>query len=272
MFRHPVNVLALMLALPLAAQTHRGSGTQSGGEPGRSASTGTVAMPVVVSSGRSFRGSDFIDHRAPSGTIRSEIRTVPASPGGTRVSRHTRVIVPPPIERLRTCPDMDFWRTRDLFTMLQLWARRGAIPVVPVDDYASLEDFSLLMAGWKAYGMTVPPKESVTFTLDHSNRAWFSVNLCNKWGQLEQGMLHSKLHRGTPTITYTNPFDEPRHVYLVVDDPGLMSSMGNPYTLTLKRSWDPGKYQVNGLPAAAGIWAVHRPDKPSPKLAVALWR
>ncbi len=269
---------ALIAAAPFALFAQKAGGSGAGSTSPR------VEGPLRTPSGAPMAGmgggwgsdynrsSDFQPNRRDV-SREQPIRVSGANPTGNgQVMNHIRVIHPPKRPRLTVHPDDRYWEKRDLWSELQAWARSGCIPVVGVDDMASLEDYSFWMAGWKAYGMMVPPKETVTFTLDHSNRGWFHLNLCNKWGQLEPGMLHTVMHRGTPQIAYTNPSDDPRYAYVVVDDPGWMSSLGNPYTLTIKRSWDPGKYAKEGLPTAAGIWAQHRPEKPSPKLAVAIWR
>lgn len=271
-----VSILVALATLSLSAQTKGGGSSGSGGTrvegPLVNPSTAAPISGMGGGWGREYNNRFSSTHTTTPNPGRT-LRTVRANLGGPGViGTWTRVIVPPHRDRVWTCPTPEFWRKRDILTEMQIWARRGCIPVIPVDDLASLEDFTYMPAGWKAYGMLVPPKETVTFKLDHSNRGWFRVTLCNKWGTVEQGMLHSLLHQADPKIAYTNPFDEPRFVYVVVDDPGWMSTKGNPFSLAIQRSWDPGKYAKQGLPMAAGIWAVHKPEKPMPKLAVALWR
>lgn len=262
------------LALSAQSKSGGGGGTKEG--PVVSASTGASMSGMGGGWGSSYNASWERSSmgRTPVRPGVDFIRVRPADPHGTgRGNPNIRTIDPPMQARTFTCPTEHFWKHRDLMAEMRAWARRGCIPVVPVDELSSLEDVALLMAGWKAYGMTVPPKETVSLKLDHSNRAWFRLSLCNKWGDVEPGMLHTLVqHPFNSELKYTNPYDEPRHVYFVVDDPGWMSSLGNPYTLTIQRSWNPGQYKQEGLPLAAGIWAVHRPGKPSPKLAVALWR
>jgi len=155
-------------------------------------------------------------------------------------------------------PGPTYWKSRDLFAEIHWMARRGCIEVVPVPEtVGTVKDFSLVGSGWKSYGFRVPAGEKLHVRLHHSNEGWFRLQMVNKWGNLEEGMLKNLIPTGNPEVTYTNPSKETRNVYVIVDDPGWMSSKENPYTLAIERSWDPAKTPVdnNKVPIAVGIWA-----------------
>ena len=64
-------------------------------------------------------------------------------------------------------------------------------------------------------------------------------------------------HR-SPIITYNNPGNETKIIYLIVDDPGWMSQKKNPYTLEIARSWDPSLHTDTVGKAVSGIWGYER--------------
>jgi hypothetical protein len=176
------------------------------------------------------------------------------------------IILPRPMERCMNRPTTDYWRQRDIMAEIQAMARRGFIAVHPVGDavneFMGVSDFP---AGWKAYGFRVPPGENIQVRLHHSNEGWFRLGMVNKWGSLEQGMLQNLIPTGNPEVKYTNPSKEARSVYVVVDDPGWMSSKDNPFTVKVSRSWDPAQKKVDDAPIVTGIWAQKKEEvKPEP--------
>jgi hypothetical protein len=146
-------------------------------------------------------------------------------------------------------------------------ARHGAVPIKAIGDLSELDDYSWVPAGWRGYGMVVPPRGEVKVSLEHPNRGWFRVAMCNKWGNLEVGMLQNVVHTFEPVVTYKNPTDKAHPIYIIVDDPAWMSSPGRPYHLSIQRNWDPSKEPTEPLKLVEGIWAVHKFVEPSVKLA-----
>lgn len=135
-------------------------------------------------------------------------------------------------------------------------ARKGSIAVNPIaEDIKEFTGFSDLPAGWKAYGFRVPAKEQIHIRLRHANEGWFRLSMVNKRGGLEEGMLQNLMPTGNPEVKFTNPTDETRAVYVIVDDPGWMSTEANPFTMTVTRSWDPTVKTIEDAPIATGIWA-----------------
>ena len=105
--------------------------------------------------------------------------------------------------------------------------------------------------------------------LHHPNEGWFRLVMVDRWGQLREGMLQNLIPTGNPEVSYTNPREAPNTVYVIVDDPGWMSSTGNPFTLNVDRSWDPAKAGAPALPPVHGVFAQvkaepPRAEKPSP--------
>jgi hypothetical protein len=135
-------------------------------------------------------------------------------------------------------------------------ARRGNIPVIPMGEgVATFQGNSMLPAGWIAYGFRVPAGENLKVSLDHPNRGWFRLMMVNHWGALEEGMLQNVVHTYEPVVTYKNPTKNDRAVYVIVDDPGWMSTAKYPFTMTVTRSWDPTQKKVDNTPIVTGIWA-----------------
>lgn len=78
-------------------------------------------------------------------------------------------------------------------------------------------------------------------------------------------MLQNLIPTGNPEVKYSNPSKETRSVYVIVDDPGWMSSKANPFTMKVTRSWDPAQKKVDDAPIVTGIWAQKQEGaKPEP--------
>ncbi len=185
-------------------------------------------------------------------TARTEVPIRPAT---------NAIIAPRPLERSVGRPTRVFWQHRDIMAEIQAMARRGFIAVHPVgEDLSEFTGVSDFPAGWTAYGFRVPPGESIHIRLHHPNEGWFRLAMVNKWGSLEQGMLQNLIPTGNPEVKYTNPTKEPRSVYVIVDDPGWMSGIGNPFNMKVTRSWDPTKKKVDAAPIVTGIWAQKKED------------
>lgn len=215
---------------------------RSGGEI-RSA----TPMPVGPRVGRSSAGLED----GPMG------RRPTALPTGGRVSLYagTRIIIPPAWERCRVQPTLDYWQGRDLMAQIQWLSRTGFLPVTPIGvGVTALSDYSLRLAGWRAYGLAVPAGGSVQFEVHHPKIAWFRLLLVNKWGQPGAGMTRAAFAPQPVMATYTNPGKEATAVYIIVDDPGWWSDQADPYTLTIRRDWDPLKVDLSHVPMVAGLW------------------
>jgi len=183
------------------------------------------------------------------------LRTPPQVPPPDRPARLR------PLPRLKVSPTPYYWNLRynRLFNDITLISRRGYIPVtaIPSDTY-EIVDHASLPAGWRGYGFVVPPGESVRINLEHPNRAWFRLIICDSWGRPVPGGLTSTLPQFEPRLTCTNSGTEARAIYLIVDDPGWMSSEGNPYTLEIERSWEPVLIPTDQSLIVSGIWGIDR--------------
>ncbi len=173
------------------------------------------------------------------------------------------IVAPRPMIRCAERPTPAYWRQRDIMAEIQHMARRGSIAVHPVgEDQIEFTGVSDYPAGWTAYGFRVPAGESLHVRLTHSNEGWFRLGMVNKWGSLEEGMLQNLIPTGNPEVKYSNPGKETRSVYVIVDDPGWMSSKANPFTMKVTRSWDPAQKKVDDAPIVTGIWAQKQEAKP----------
>lgn len=190
-------------------------------------------------------------------------RTGPAHmtdrPAG-RVSRvnlypGTRVVVPPAWDRCRTMPDGYYWRQRDLMAEIKWLSRRGFIPVTPLGDTVeALTDYVQTPAGWRAYGISVPAGGTVQLEVNHPSLAWFRLMLVDKWGQPGPGMLQAAIAHQPVMVTYKNPGKEALAVYVIVDDPAWWSDAKNPYTLMVRRDWNPATTDLSQVKMVAGLW------------------
>lgn len=157
-------------------------------------------------------------------------------------------------------PDALFWGQRDILAEIQFMSREGFVPCTLVaDDALDISDYTFVPEGWKGYAFVVPPQGTLHISLNHLNRPWFRLIMMNKWGDLEQGMLQNVMvHPRDPEVSYTNPSNENRAVYVIADDPGWMSSKAYPYQLSIERSWQPGTVDPKSVKVAAGVWGYHQ--------------
>ncbi|MBI4912847.1 MAG: hypothetical protein HY823_08910 [Acidobacteria bacterium] len=190
----------------------------------------------------------------------SELRPMGTRPNGApRVQKiqyfkGTRVVYPPPFHRCEVLPDMKYWAGRDLMAEIQWMARAGFIPVTPVDPGTeSLVDFAWRPAGWKAYGFAVPPGGKLQVELQHEKLGWFRLMAVDRWGKPGPGMLQAAIAYRPTIVTLTNPRAKADCVYVIVDDPGWWSDKESPYTLVVRRDWDP-RADLSEAKMVAGIW------------------
>ncbi len=274
--------LGLLTCASLLAQ----QGPSRGGSSG-AASSGPSAGSTgssFVAGGSSYSGVNMSSHgfsgmgaeprvRLAPVSGSAPVRTVPIPVRDRSVSngsKLTRAVLPPATDRCTRQPDEHYWSRRDILNEIRYLARMGSIPVTLINDEIEIADYAWVPSGWRAYGLVVPAGEKVEISLDHTNRGWFRLTMCNKWGELEQGMLQNVIHRFEPVVTYSNPHKQARAIYFVVDDPGWMSTAGAPYTLTINRSWDP-KDQAKGGSFIDGIWTPYQPKEPPVQMAKVLW-
>jgi hypothetical protein len=182
--------------------------------------------------------------------------------GGAQVSaRASRTPAQPKhLPRRAELPTHKYWDWR--YNEIRGWlvTQKGFIPVTPIPSGISrLTDYTTKsagwrFAGWKGYGLVVPPGESVTFNLYHPNRPWFRLFICDKWGGTVPGGLSSLMPQPVPRLVYTNPGLETETIYLIVDDPGWMSHEQSPYTLDMDRTWNPDLFPEDLGAIVRGIW------------------
>jgi hypothetical protein len=167
----------------------------------------------------------------------------------------TRVVVPPAWDRCTTVPSQRYWRERDLMAEIQWLSRTGFIPVTPLGDTVeALSDYTQAPAGWRAYGVSVPAGGTVQVEVQHPKLGWFRLMLMNKWGVPGAGMLQASTAYRPVMVTYRNPGKEATAVYVIVDDPAWWSDAKDPYTLLIRRSWDPTQTDLSQVKMVMGLW------------------
>ena len=178
-------------------------------------------------------------------------------PGGRPVAMYTgtRIIIPPAWERCRVQPTFAYWQGRDLMAQIQWLSRRGFLPVTPIGvGVDALADYTQRPAGWRAYGIAVPAGGRIQVEVHHPKLAWFRLMLVNKWGEPGPGMMQAAIAPQPVMVTYANPGKEATAVYVIVDDPAWWSGKDDPYTLTVRRDWDPLKVDLSQVPMVSGLW------------------
>jgi hypothetical protein len=167
----------------------------------------------------------------------------------------TRTVVPPAWDRCTSIPNMGYWRGRDLMAEIQWLSRRGFIPVTPLGDTVDvLTDYVQMPAGWRAYGISVPVGGTVQIEVQHDKLGWFRLMMVDKWGQPGPGMLRAAIAPQPILVTYKNPNKEATAIYVIVDDPAWWSDAKNPYTLVIRRDWDPAKTDLSHVKMVVGLW------------------
>jgi len=194
----------------------------------------------------------------------------PMRPATLMPAMSDRLFMPRATARASVIPTPAFWGQRDLLSEIRIMARRGFIPVLPARNDPEFQGYSYVPAGWIAYGFVVPGKQKLHVRLYHPNTGWFRLAMVDKWGSAaREGMLYNRIYTGNPEVTYDNPGKLAMAVYVIVDDPGWMSTPQNPFTLKVDRSWDP-KAEAPQLPEVHGIWAKVEPSAvPAPAPAPA---
>jgi len=169
------------------------------------------------------------------------------------------ILMPQGLPRAMALPQAAFWEQRDMMAEIRNNARRGYIPVMPVPlDAPGVTDYTWFPAGWKAYGFPVPAGGNLHVRLHHPKEGWFRLLMVDRWGQMSLGMLQNKIPTGNPEVSFRNQLKGPQLVYVIVDDPGWMSSKTDPYQLSIDRSWDPAKTALPPIPSVVGVFATKK--------------
>jgi hypothetical protein len=266
---HPISRIGAALSLvalaaPLHGQNHAPAQTRTVEQaPATAPSQPQAAAPSFHGSGPS--GSMSMDRQSREGSRGHQRRTTASDrPRNLPPPASQEIQRPRATPRAENLPENRFWKTRDLFAEIRTMARQGFIAVTQIPEtLTTLEDFCWFPSGWRAYGFAVPTKESIKVRLHHTNEGWFRLVAVNKWGQTGAGMLQNLIPTGNPEVSFNNLADGPQVVYVIVDDPGWMSSKERPYTIDIKRSWDPAVKAVPPVPMVLGIWAQQKQTAPA---------
>jgi hypothetical protein len=141
-------------------------------------------------------------------------------------------------------PTVTYWegRQRDVLASIKRMARKGLLLALRLpDEVSSVQGVAQRPAGWSAYGIAVPGKKTVRVSLEHPNLGWFGLRMIDKWGSPEKGMLQNLVKTGRTEVSFVNPLDEVKVVYVIVDDPGWLSTEQVPFVMTVARSWRAGE-------------------------------
>jgi hypothetical protein len=138
---------------------------------------------------------------------------------------------------------------------IQWLSRTGFIPVSPIGASVDvLSDYVQVPAGWRAYGISVPVGGTVQVEVQHAKLGWFRLMLVDKWGEPGPGMLQAAMALQPVLVTYRNPGKEATAIYVIVDDPAWWSDAKDPYTLLIRRDWDPARTDLSQVQMVTGLW------------------
>lgn len=244
-------------ALPCGAMPQEGKAQRPAPSPRSPEGPASLPAPQM----RRPMKSDFESVRTPrpQGDSPSRPTTDPVrnTTKSIRVRHYpdTNVVVPRPWQRCGYLPDHHYWGSRDLMAEIQWMSRSGTIPVTALSDGVdSVNDYSLQPAGWRAYGIAVPAGATVQVEVKHTKLGWFRLMLVDKWGKPGPGMLQAAIAHQPIMVTYKNPGTEATAIYVIVDDPAWWSSSQDPYTLQVRRDWDPTKTDLSQVKMVVGLW------------------
>jgi len=256
-----LTLLACTLALAQRTATPpgpRGGGPSGGSGGGDRAIGGEISNSPFMAGGgagpRNFghlgREGVAMPPRPSNGPQVAKISYFKTTGPGAR-----RVIFPPPFPRCSVLPDAAYWRSRDLMAEIQWLSRAGFLPVTPVDASAeTVVDHTWMPSGWKAYGFAVAPGGRLQVEVQHGKLGWFRLMAVDKWGKPGPGMLEAAIAHRPTLVTVSNPDRKPRAVYIIVDDPAWWSSKEDPYTLSIRRDWDPATVDLSSVTMVTGLW------------------
>lgn len=254
----------LTCALAMAQRTGPPPGPRGGGG-GPTGGVGTSDRAVGGGINNSFIGSDSMGGRSFGPNGRGGVLMPPRPGNGPQVAKiayfkgtgsHSRPIVfPPPFPRCTVLPDEAYWRSRDIMAEIQWLSRAGFLPVTPVDPSAeTVVDHTWMPSGWKAYGFAIPPGGRLQVEVQHTKPGWFRLMAVDRWGKPGPGMLEAAIAHRPVMVTVSNPDRKPSAVYIIVDDPAWWSSKEDPYTLSIRRDWDPASVDLSSVKMVSGLW------------------
>lgn len=253
----------LTCALAMAQRTAPPPGPRGGGGP--SGGVGTADRAVGGGINNSMMGSDSMGGRSfgPNG---GGALVMPPRPGhGPQVAKisyfkgtgnpNRPIVFPPAFPRCTVLPDEAYWRSRDIMAEIQWLSRAGFLPVTPVDASAeTVVDHTWMPSGWKAYGFAIPPGGRLQVEVQHPKPGWFRLMAVDRWGKPGPGMLEAAIAHRPVLVTVSNPDRKPSAVYIIVDDPAWWSSKEDPYTLSIRRDWDPASVDLSSVKMVSGLW------------------
>lgn len=267
-----MRALALLL-LPCALATAQRGGSPSapprggGGPVGGSGNGGVVpdrSVGGMASSDVRYGGTSSF---SPGGHTPSGAKRMPPRPGGAPAvtklniyapkdgSPRQKVVIPPEFPRCTVMPDAAYWGHRDIMAEIQWISRAGFLPVTPVDAKTeTIVDHTWMPAGWKAYGFALPPGGRLQVEVQHSKLGWFRLMAVDKWGKPGPGMLQASIAHQPIMVTISNPSKKPDAAYIIVDDPAWWSTKDDPYTLVVRRDWDPATVDLSSVTLVTGLW------------------
>lgn len=256
-----LSLLTCALAIAQRSPGPAPSGPRGGGPVGGG---GIVDRPIGGGMDRSSMpdaSTSFRPHPGPAdrGTH------LPPRPGGHKIEKigyfkstrlsHRPILYPPAFPRCTVIPDVAYWGRRDLMAEIQWLSRAGFLPVTPVDAKAeTVVDHTWAPSGWKAYGFAVPPGGRLQVEVQHTKLGWFRLMAVDRWGKPGPGMLQAAIAHQPIMVTVSNPGKKADAVYIIVDDPAWWSSKEDPYTLVIRRDWDPAAVDLSSVTMVAGLW------------------
>ncbi len=84
-----------------------------------------------------------------------------------------------------------------------------------------------------AYGFVVPAKGTVRVRVEHPRQEDFELVMVDRRGRIQAGMLQNLIAKGYPIVSYTNPTNQAKDVYVVVYYGDLVRPEDSTYKLLI---------------------------------------
>lgn len=244
---------ALPERTPPTVEPPAGSSSPSGGEQGPSHSSrpfDNSSHPGAMGSGSSNAGSTT----GPTDWNASSSHHINPRPHHPVPPPHAPICIPSARPQLLERPTGAYWTASELMAGILKLVSTHFIPVTPIDGrIEALRGYSHPTAGWKAYGIIVPPGGTVILELQHPMTGWFQLRIMDKWGDVNPAM-RTEPNPKPLKVGYRNTTAQNQPVYVMVEDPGWKSDASHPFSLLIRKDWDPSKAPLHPEPLSAGIW------------------
>jgi hypothetical protein len=202
-------------------------------------------VALVASVGGILLSAQDGESKMPKDMVRSNSQQIPGKGMG----------IPRATAQRTEAPDAAFWQKRDIPREIRESSFSGALPLIPVHErVTSFRDFVKFASGWQVYGFAVPAGGRIQWTLTQPREGWFRFLVVDADGAVLSGQIGAVTPGSRPMAGFNNERSRPTVAYLLVDDPGRISSATALFEISVNRSWETGKADLSGARFSRGVW------------------